>query len=251
MRVITEIELRELYKKQPFDSYVIESPNRLTPSAHQFLSERRIKILDANGQINLDDRNNNSRINEKAPAQEDMKPTVTTKPEECTHLRGKLLVYKNHRRIKFRGKLDSTQADVIEMVTEIQNTEPSAVVEDLMTILAYLRNMMRAEVVEEPLGMINFNGWNEQDIRERSHHPDKYFGVHHFTPDPSQGRLMAKLNRLRTQIRELEIVAVDAFLDEKEDHIERQDIVTALNRLSSLVYIMMCQYLSGFYKTQR
>ena len=107
---------------------------------------------------------------------------------------------------------------------------------------------MRAEVLSEELPFIDFKGWSDSDIREYSHYPDKYFGVKHFTPDPKYGRVISKLNLLRAQIRELEIAAVDAFYKEENKSVERQDIIMALNRMSSLLYITMCQYMGGFYK---
>ena len=45
MKVITEIDLRDKYRKEPFDTFTVVYPERLTPAALQFLSERRIKII--------------------------------------------------------------------------------------------------------------------------------------------------------------------------------------------------------------
>ena len=45
MKVITESELRDIYKKSPFTSFDLPSGMKLTPAASQFLSERKIKVL--------------------------------------------------------------------------------------------------------------------------------------------------------------------------------------------------------------
>jgi len=45
MRVVTEAELRDQYKQAEFTSYRLPAGTGLTPSAQQFLSERRIKVL--------------------------------------------------------------------------------------------------------------------------------------------------------------------------------------------------------------
>jgi ethanolamine utilization cobalamin adenosyltransferase len=71
--------------------------------------------------------------------------------------------------------------------------------------------------------------------------------VKHFVTDPAQGPIMAWLNLLRTQVRELEIAGIEAFITDVSECPDRRDIVMALNRLSSLVYIMMCGYLGGSY----
>lgn len=256
MKVITEIELRDMYKKQPFDCYILEHPDKLTPAAYQFLSERRIAITEINHKSidkpSLNDKKEKQSREVKEPETGylimDTGRQVAEKPEEYTHLKGRNLVLKNHKRIKFRGKLDSLQGFLISLIIEIESSGHKTLSEDMSKILDYLRKILRAEVLEEQLELITFNGWNDAEIRDRSHHPDKYFGIKHFMPDPKFGKLMAALNQLRTQVRELEILAVDAFVIEEENRVERQDILLALNRLSSIVYIVMCQFLGGIYK---
>ena len=56
------------------------------------------------------------------------------------------------------------------------------------------------------------------------------------------GRVCAELNYLRTFIRETELSAVEAFTVDGE--MKRSDIVEALNRLSSCVYIIFCKVAS-------
>ncbi|HJV45108.1 MAG TPA: ethanolamine utilization protein, partial [Bacillota bacterium] len=45
MKFITEGDLRDLYNKEPFTAFDLESEARLTPGARQFLLDRKIKIL--------------------------------------------------------------------------------------------------------------------------------------------------------------------------------------------------------------
>lgn len=262
MRVITEIDLRDKYKKEPFESFTLVPPNRFTPSALQFLSERRIKIIEVKeGQsLGMDRDNLNNKELQKAsvtmPLREpekgylllDSGQTVEEKPEAYTHLKGKFLVPKNHKRIRFRGQLDKLEAIFVDTIVELQSTGLQELVNDLMSIFEYAKKIMRAEVLVEELPFIEFRGWSDGDIREYSHYPDKYFGVKHFVPDPKYGKVIAKLNLLRAQIRELEIAAVDAFYNEENKSVERTDIIMALNRMSSLLYIIMCQYMGGVYK---
>jgi ethanolamine utilization cobalamin adenosyltransferase len=250
LMIITEIELRNLYRKHPFDSFQVEKSARLTPAATEFLNERKIKILNDEGQAALGSQHrrflqSQSREMEDGGISPKKEPFI--KPEEFTHLRGNQLVPKTHDRIKFRGKLDSIQAYLICLIIEMEKSEDNLLSQDLTELLEYLRKMMRADVMEEPLGFFNYKGWSDGEIRERSHHPNKYYGIKHFTPDPSLGSAMAGLNLLRVQVRELEIAALDAFLDPETNTSSRRDITLALNRLSSLVYIMMCQYLGGIY----
>lgn len=46
MKFITEEDLRDLYKKQPFMDYDLQPGERLTPGARQFLLDRGINLYD-------------------------------------------------------------------------------------------------------------------------------------------------------------------------------------------------------------
>lgn len=46
MKFITEEDLRDLYRKEPFTEYVIEPGTRITPGARQFLADRQIFLPD-------------------------------------------------------------------------------------------------------------------------------------------------------------------------------------------------------------
>ena len=52
-------------------------------------------------------------------------------------------------------------------------------------------------------------------------------------PGPRHGLRVARLNSLRTQVRQTELAAAQAFPE------GREDIIRGLNRLSSAVYILM------------
>ncbi|NOQ41907.1 MAG: phosphate propanoyltransferase, partial [Desulfuromusa sp.] len=77
----------------------------------------------------------------------------------------------------------------------------------------------------------------EAEIRDRSHHPQKYFGLEHLELSAEMDSTVLSLNRLRTLVRRVELAAVTAFSVAGE--VERTDIVQALNRLSSVIYVMM------------
>ena len=81
-------------------------------------------------------------------------------------------------------------------------------------------------------------GLTLDQLREQSHHPEKYFGQPHFMPSFSDSELLLKLNRLRTQVRQAELLACEAFRD-RDGAMIRQDLVTILNRMSSLLWIMI------------
>ena len=57
-------------------------------------------------------------------------------------------------------------------------------------------------------------------------------------PDAKDGRELLLLNRCRCVARQAELAAVEAFSD-REGNPTRPDILQALNRMSSMLYILM------------
>ena len=160
---------------------------------------------------------------------------VTVKPEHMTHLNGNVLVEKTHPRIRFRGAMDTLEAEILLCGLGVPEKRDA-----LGEILALSREILRREVLEEPLPERKLCGLTAGEIRERSHFPQKYYGQPHFMPDFGDSDGILRLNRLRCAVREAEIRAVAAFLD-ANGLLSREDIPKALNRMSSMVYILMIQ----------
>ena len=163
------------------------------------------------------------------------------KPEDKTQLYGNVLVKKNHERIIFRGKLDSLQSKFLVAQAIISNhSDNDKLMTELQDILNILREMMRCDALNEEYKNDKILGMSHDEIREHSHNPMKYYNIQQMLlPDYKMGIEYVLLNQLRSSIRELEIVAINA---------EKKDLTRELNRLSSVLHIMMCKYLAGYYK---
>lgn len=171
---------------------------------------------------------------------------LNPKPEHMTCLRGDVLVYKDHPRIAFRGAIDSLEAEIIVFQIIAEQKGLRKLTEDLEEIIRVIRRLLRCEVSGEPVGELVIQGLSTEELRAHSHHPSQYYGMRHFLPTCRHGEIVAYLNKLRTRARETELMAYKAF--KKEDgEVEREDIITVLNRLSSLFWIMMFKYLTGKY----
>lgn len=250
MKVITEAILRdELRATQP-EVYVIPEGKILSPAAREYLQQRKIKIAGGPGCV---------RGAAPSPAKVDAGPDAkyvdyetgvgyAQKPEHMTQLAGNKLVAKDHPRILFRGKLDSLQAQVVLAQADIYERNVSyLLVTELSEILGVLREMMRCDVLEEPFVNETILGLSHDEIRDRSHHPQKYFSIQQMLlPDYTMGKTYALLNSLRTAVRECEVACTHAFCVKGE--YTRSDIVEGLNRMSSILHIMMCRFLAGEYK---
>ena len=193
----------------------------LTPGARDWLQKERVEILSAQQA-----RPERYRLLIGGYAEE--------KPEHMTHLHGDVLVSKLHPRIAFRGAMDTLEAELILA----QLATPKEIAEQVEEILRFARSLIRADVLEEPVRAEKLCGLTEQEQRSHSHRPQDFYGVAHFMPGAGDGMAMARLNRARCAAREAELRAVAAFSD-RDGIPTRPDILRAMNRMSSMLYILM------------
>lgn len=206
--------------------YYLGKGDQLTSSARDWLCRERIEILPA----------------EQAKPQRYRLLSggyVEEKPEHMTHLHGDVLVPKTHPRILFRGKMDTLESELILCQLAEKSLE-----NPVGEILGLARQIIRCEVLGEPLKWDTLCGLTESEQRKRSHFPQEYYGQPHFMPSFSDGMVIARLNRARCAAREAELAAVDAFSD-REGNLTRLDIPQALNRMSSMLYLLMIQKKAG------
>ena len=181
------------------------------------------------------------------------------KSEWMTSLSGANLVPKTHGRITFRGVIDTLEAEVIEAQVlaaggSSGSKEPAGSVEAdvcacLGEILEYLRAVIAAEVKESPLAPPFLFGMDAEEIHRRSH--EAYIsdaGGKPLLPVYTNGPLAARLNTLRAKVREAELLAVRVFgpasaEETPEGHSRRNDIILGMNRLSSALWWLYCDYL--------
>ena len=221
--LLDEKEVREnLRNREGKRVFYLAKGDQLTSAARDFLSRERIDIL---------------------PAQQARQERfqllsggfLEEKPEHMTHLNAQVLVPKTHPRILFRGKLDTLEAELI-----LCQLADAHLVAPLGEVLALARMLIRCDVLEEPVPTGKLCGLTEEQIRKYSHFPQDHYGQPHFMPSVSDGAVIAGLNRARCAAREAELAAVAAFTD-REGNPTRLDILRALNRLSSMLYLLMIQ----------
>lgn len=192
--------------------------DQLTSDARDYLTRERIEILPAS----------------------DAKPEryrllnggyMDMKPENMTHLNGFVLVPKTHPRILLRGSVDTLEAELLFCCT----AATGHIRKQLEEALAYARNLLRYEVMGEPVKETLLDGMDEKALRERSHRPQEFYGQPHFMPSPEDSALLLQVNKARCAARAAELHAVAAFPD------SREDLLRGFNRLSSFLYLIMIQ----------
>ncbi len=202
--------------------FYLGKSDTLTPGARDWLCREKVEVLPA----------------EKARPDRFSLPGggyLEEKPEHMTHLNAQMLVPKTHPRIAFRGAVDTLEAELI--LAQLSAPEVAAKLEEILNLA---RKLIRCDVLEEPVGDHPLCGLTESDMRRRSHFPLEYYGTAHFMPSAAEGIAMARLNRARCAVREAELRAAEAFAD-REGNPTRPDILRALNRMSSMLYILMLE----------
>lgn len=200
--------------------FFLRDGDLLTSGARDFLRRERIEILPAQQAKPQHYRLENGAV-------------LSEKPEHMTHLQGNVLVNKTHPRIAFRGWVDLLESET--MLCQLKAPEFR---KELAEILAYIRNLLRCEVMDEPVPEQKLCGLTETQLRQHSHMPQDHYGQPHFMPDVTDGEEILHLNRLRCIARQTELAATRAFTDDN-GKTDRADLLRAFNRLSSMIYILM------------
>lgn len=202
--------------------------DRLTPSARDWLHAEGIPVI--------------PRAQRPKTYTTPLGGEFAQKPEEMTHLSGNVLVPKTHPRIAFRGKIDELEAELLLCQQAAGGKKP--LLDALQEMLDLVRSLIRADVLGEPVQAVRLCGLTDAELREHSHYPEKYYGQPHFLPACSDGAAVLQLNRVRTVVRQTELACCHAFSD-RDGRVSRPDIVQALNRLSSLCWILMIRCKAG------
>jgi ethanolamine utilization cobalamin adenosyltransferase len=245
MKVIDETVLRAANLPAGTKEYLAPHGAYVTPLAREYLAARGIALSFCPAASPQKKTMTVKSVPKKGPDRYIDAATgerYLLKPEHMTHLRDNLLVPKTHPRVEFRGRLDSLEAKIMELQIHAEKAGRPGLYHDLNEALLYVREILSAEVREEPLAECRLFGMDASELRRVSHDIKGEFGFEHPVPDARMGELPVYLNTLRTQVRECELSAARAFGS------GREDILRALNRLSSGIYILFCRELAGYYR---
>ncbi len=242
MAMITKNILKKQFSLGVGSEIHLKAGDELSSDALRLLSERNIRVLylDPLGNVISQDETKNKHHHPLWISSEKRKVSKhvssTTKAEHMTLLNDVDLVTKNHPRIKFRGEIDDLIAFIILVQEQfIDQPHLKNVSLWLQDLRSQLGTIMQAEVQEKQLPEMTMGDFSFADIRKISHNPLKYLGHNHIVPAVTYGPQVSWLNQLRTKVRKVEILALEVFENKPIHH----DIIMALNRMSSAIYILM------------
>ena len=111
-------------------------------------------------------------------------------------------------------------------------TEPIA----LAYCAAKMRQVLGAEVKDQPLEEAPLLGMDQDRLRYVSHHVREEIGIDHPVPGWEMGELALRLNTIRTQVRETELAAAAAF--EYPGEAPREDIIRELAAVDGVTTVI-------------
>lgn len=246
--VVTEASLRARLKGQKGQAVTLPAGAFLTPAAKQFVRDHGLTVVTDPAAGDATD--HQAARPSPAPGRpgagrpeafrcQECGGVLTAKPEHYTHLHDNVLVPKTHPRIALRGKLDHLGAWLLDSQVLVRGAGYGQLADDLHQFHALVRELLKAEVTGEALPPLKLLGMDAEALRRESH--ARWLEV-----TPAHGPVPVRLNLLRTLVRETELAAHHAFSCGGETP-ERSDLLTALNRLSSAVYVLLLRFADGKY----
>lgn len=254
--IVTEEGLREqLRHPRQGASVSVPAGATLSPAARDFVAQWRLDIQETNptdrpqpahGAHTGTSWNRPSAFTfdpETRPVCTSCGSEVSDKPEGMTQLNACHLAPKTHPRIRLRGRLDSLQALTLVIAAKARDVGDRQTAARLDTLAAYLRELLAAEYQEREAAPLELDGLDAAAIRRATHDPRSTLGVDHLAPESTDPGTLLECNWLRTQVREVELVAVETFPDPHDPY--GYSLVHALNRLSSAVYYVALAQAAG------
>ena len=246
MALLDEARVRQMSNGGTRGPVVVTRGDVLTPSARSWLREHRVEVVFPQGEPEKTDGGRQEKGG-AARYRTLFGAELHEKPEHMTHLKGNVLVFKDHPRIAFRGWIDALEAEILLTQQAAAGEGYGALAGELEEVLGFVRRYIRFDVLDEPVGAIELCGYTPEQLREYSHYPEKHFGQPHFLACYTDGPALLAVNKLRTVVRQTELAAYAAFRD-ADGNVTRGDMILGLNRLSSLMWIFMIKLKAGRYE---
>lgn len=244
MSVLTEQKLRQIWKKNPDTVVSIPAGTKITPSAQEYIHQKNIELKFEEENETSQEMKSSSPLDKEIGKEKvfpyqlyKTKAYLDEKPETMTAIFGNQLVYKDHPRIRFRGQLDSLEGEILYTIGVLRDETDRKVIKGLSELYQYVRRILRAEALEEELFDFTLLEYSAEEVRKATHSPEEIFGREHFVLTGEESLDILLINRLRTKVREVELYAYDVF--RVDENFEREDILKALNRMSSGFYFLM------------
>ncbi len=241
MALLTEEDVRRMSNQGTRGPVVVNRDQMLTPGARDYLREHRVEVVYPQGEA----------AGEGAPSAPAKYRTLfgaalNEKPEHMTHLKGNVLVFKDHPRIAFRGWIDALEAEILL-------TQQAAAGEGYG---AWPGSWRRFWALSGAISASTYwtSRWGHRAVRLYAGTAPGVLPLsgEALRPAPLSGLLYRRTRPAGGQqaahcVRQTELAAYAAFRD-ADGNVTRGDMILGLNRLSSLMWIFMIKLKAGRYE---
>jgi ethanolamine utilization cobalamin adenosyltransferase len=228
MKFITEDDLRDIYKKQPFTTYELESGTRLTPGARQFLADRGINMFDDEPCVK--------------------KFTVTTSSDEIkpktNHPTVQPEIKVDWRSKKLKCKMKSMEALFLITGEELLSRDV-ILAQSIISLgkqFASIRNSADNKGLSECISCKECTGIKSGDFCKDI---DDCFEITEFHMQLEKGKEILNLHRLRCALREVEPVVLEVYEGSENGNLLCEEIIGKVNMIINNLSYMICLAVGG------
>ncbi|EJP6471797.1 cobalamin adenosyltransferase [Clostridium botulinum] len=233
MKFITEEYLRDLYRKDPFDTYKLEQGQRLTPGAAEYLSDKGIKL------------NDDSKANKLSKVNRNVSPKRSAeKPEEIAKETvkdvGNIDVEFNLNK-KLCCKLKSIEAAFLVTSSEILR-EDIILAQNVINLgrkISNIRNVLDGKGTLESVCVKECTGMNSANSKTDL---DDCFEITEFHMQLPKSNAILKMNVLRCTLQELQFEIMDTY---KNDETLKNKIMDNVNSIINSLSQLICLAVGG------
>lgn len=214
MKFITERDLRAQFHEQPFTDYRIEEGSRLTPGARQFLSDRRIHILEGGTKTQPD------KVTVKKERSDSDDSSVKERSDSDRSLAKKRLMC----------QVEVLEAEFLVITSGIlgDNIEIAGQISKIGHEFGRIRSMIAEDTANSEIDFTECTGMKQMNCCQDL---GNCFEITDFYIQSPNGRPLVQLNALRSRIRMLRIDAEEAF-DSEQD---RKCLAAVKDRLNQII----------------
>ncbi|QIB68842.1 ethanolamine utilization protein [Aminipila butyrica] len=235
MKFITEEDLRDIYRREPFTTYEMEPGTRLTPGARQFLADRGINMFDDVPFVKkfVVTTSEDREPAKEGPAKaEEMTPEAGPKPKL------------DWRKKKLTCKMRTMEAIFLATGQDLLDKDVFLAqnVISLGKQFAGIRQFAEGKGLGEIGCCQECSGINGEKFCEDM---DDCFEVTEFHMQLVKGKEILALHKLRSALREIEPAVMEFYEGREEETLLCQEILEKVNCLINAVSQMICQAVGG------
>lgn len=212
MKFITEEDLRDQFRREPFTTFELEPGSRLTPGARQFLSDRGINMSD-----------NGPAARKEAP-----------KPGKINEWEKK----------KFSCMMRSAEAMFLMVGEELLRGDEvlAQSIIDLGRQFTSIKNAFNGNGSIDNLCCKDCTGINEKNFSDDL---DDCFEINESHIQLKKGRDIIVLHRLRCNLRELEAGILEMYDGHPEENDLRKELIGKVNQIVNTLSQLICSVAGG------